>query len=41
MEGLVIRDMTPGDAPAVLAIYGEGIEPRLATFETEVPPWSS
>jgi L-amino acid N-acyltransferase YncA len=29
-----IRDATPADAEAVAAIYNEGIEDRLATFET-------
>jgi phosphinothricin acetyltransferase len=31
--------MTAGDAGAVLRIYAEGIETRLATFETEAPSW--
>ena len=31
--------MQPADWPAVAAIYAEGIATRLATFETEVPPW--
>jgi L-amino acid N-acyltransferase YncA len=29
------------DWPAVATIYREGIETRLATFETEVPEWSA
>ena len=31
--------MTPGDWPAVEAIYAEGIATRLATFETATPTW--
>jgi len=34
-----IRPMREADADAVLAIYAEGIEDRLATFETDCPPW--
>jgi L-amino acid N-acyltransferase YncA len=34
-----IRPMRGDDAQAVLAIYVEGIEDRLATFETVCPPW--
>ena len=32
--------MQPADWPSVAAIYAEGIATRLATFETEVPPWA-
>jgi L-amino acid N-acyltransferase YncA len=41
----VIRDAGPADAEAVAAIYNEGIETRLATFETrlrtaaDIKPW--
>jgi len=31
----VWRLATPDDAPAIVAIYNEGIEDRVATFETE------
>ena len=31
---LVVRPMTAADAPAVAAIYTQGIEDRVATFET-------
>jgi L-amino acid N-acyltransferase YncA len=34
-----IRPMHEDDAQAVLAIYAEGIEDRLATFETVCPSW--
>jgi len=34
-----IRPMREDDADAVLAIYAEGIEDCLATFETDCPPW--
>ena len=33
--GLRIRLATPSDAPAITAIYNEGIADRIATFETE------
>ena len=29
------RAATPADAPAIAAIYNEGIADRIATFETE------
>jgi len=35
----MIRDMTPGDAEAVLGIYAEGIATGHATFESEPPSW--
>jgi len=35
----MIRAMTPDDWPSVKAIYEEGIKTRVATFETEVPPY--
>lgn len=31
---MVARDATPADAPALAAIYNEGIDDRVATFET-------
>jgi phosphinothricin acetyltransferase len=34
-----IRAMTPDDWPAVARIYKEGIDTKLATFETDVPTW--
>jgi L-amino acid N-acyltransferase YncA len=34
-----IRPMREDDADAVLAIYAEGIEDGLATFETQCPSW--
>jgi len=33
--GLRTRAATPADAPAIAAIYKEGIADRIATFETE------
>lgn len=33
---LRIRDATPDDAPAIAAIYNQGIEDRTATLETEL-----
>jgi phosphinothricin acetyltransferase len=35
----VVRDLMPGDWPAVEAIYREGIAAGNATFETEPPSW--
>ena len=40
MDALRIEPLREDDWPAVAAIYREGIEGRLATFETEVPEWS-
>jgi L-amino acid N-acyltransferase YncA len=34
MAELLTRPATPEDAPAIAAIYNEGIEDRVATFET-------
>jgi L-amino acid N-acyltransferase YncA len=34
-----IRPMREGDSEAVLNIYSEGIEDRVATFETRCPDW--
>jgi L-amino acid N-acyltransferase YncA len=34
-----IRSMYKDDAQAVIAIYAEGIEDGLATFETQCPSW--
>ena len=36
-----IRELRPSDWPAVADIYAEGIAARLATFETELPPWEA
>lgn len=36
-----IREMTPDDVEAVLAIYAYGLRTRNATFETTVPSWSA
>lgn len=36
---LQIRSMEAGDWPSVKAIYQEGIDTGIATFETEVPEW--
>jgi phosphinothricin acetyltransferase len=35
MSGLVVRLATVADAPAIARIHNEGIEDRIATFETE------
>ncbi|UOU97416.1 N-acetyltransferase family protein [Chryseobacterium daecheongense] len=32
-----LREMLPGDLPKVLAIFEQGIDGGMATFETEVP----
>ncbi len=40
MVSLEIREMTAGDADAVLEIYGEGIATGHATFETAAPEWA-
>jgi L-amino acid N-acyltransferase YncA len=34
-----VRELRPGDWPAVRAIYEEGIRSGNATFETEAPSW--
>ena len=34
-----LRELRPGDWPAVAAIYWDGIRSGLATFETSVPSW--
>src|ERR671924_432822 len=34
-QELSVRPAEPGDAPAIAAIYNQGIEDRVATFETE------
>jgi L-amino acid N-acyltransferase YncA len=39
MEPLRIEPLRKEDWPTVAAIYREGIEGRLATFETQVPGW--
>ncbi|HEX3331393.1 MAG TPA: GNAT family N-acetyltransferase [Gaiellales bacterium] len=36
---VAIAALVPGDWDDVARIYAEGIETRLATFETEVPTW--
>lgn len=40
-QGVTFRPMVPGDWPAVVEIYRQGIESGNATFETEVPEWES
>ena len=35
-----VDQMRPGDAEAVLRIYGEGIATGIATFDTTVPTWA-
>jgi phosphinothricin acetyltransferase len=35
-----IRALTEADWPAVEEIYAEGIDTRLATFETSTPTWA-
>jgi L-amino acid N-acyltransferase YncA len=37
---LCLRDMGGGDWPAVAEIYWDGMRDGLATFETELPPWT-
>lgn len=34
-----IRELHPSDWPTIKAIYREGINTGIATFETEVPEW--
>ena len=41
MTPAALRELAPGDWPAVERIYVEGIASRLATFETESPSWSA
>ena len=36
MSEIEVRAAAPGDAPAIAAIYNQGIEDRCATFETEL-----
>jgi phosphinothricin acetyltransferase len=36
-----IRPMTPADAPAVLAVYADGIATHDATFDTEPGTWEA
>ena len=38
---VAIAGLVPGDWDDVARIYAEGIETRLATFETEVPSWEA
>ena len=38
---VVIAALVPGDWDDVARIFAEGLETRLATFETEVPTWQS
>jgi L-amino acid N-acyltransferase YncA len=38
---VAIAALGPGDWDDVARIYAEGIETRLATFETEVPSWQA
>ena len=35
----IVREMRPGDWPAVQEIYRQGIEDGEATFETQAPSW--
>jgi phosphinothricin acetyltransferase len=35
MPDVTVRDADPGDAEAIARIYNQGIEDRVATFETE------
>lgn len=41
MDVVRIRPMAADDAPAVLAIYADGIATGHATFECQAPPWSA
>ena len=36
---MMIRSMDSADAEAVLTIYQEGLDTRLASFETQAPSW--
>jgi L-amino acid N-acyltransferase YncA len=38
---VVVRDLVPGDWPAVRSIYEDGIRTGIATFETESPSWEA
>lgn len=38
---VAVDSMVEADWPQVAAIYQEGIDTRLATFETAVPPWET
>jgi len=38
-QDIVVRGLTEADWPAIAAIYQEGIDTRLATFETALPTW--
>ena len=44
-SGITIRRAEPRDVPAIVAIYNQGIEERIATFETQprvdadIMPW--
>ena len=38
---VAIAALVPGDWDDVARIYAEGIETRLATFETDVPTWQA
>jgi phosphinothricin acetyltransferase len=38
LAGLTARRAEPGDAPAIAHIYNQGIEERVATFETDLRP---
>ena len=39
LDRMVVEPMTPGDGPAVLDIYGQGIASGISTFETVTPDW--
>ena len=36
---MIVRELQPGDWPAVRVIYEDGIRSGDATFETETPSW--
>jgi len=38
---MIVRELQPGDWPAVRAIYEDGIRSGDATFETEAPAWEA
>jgi phosphinothricin acetyltransferase len=38
---MLLRPLTKTDWPEVARIYAEGLETRLATFETDVPSWEA
>ena len=38
-DGVRLRGMEPADAAEVLAVYQEGLDTGLASFETQAPDW--